>query len=147
MKKLENEYINGKYFIYDNSSEGKKCKKRKGFSIIEMVLVVSIIGILAAIITIKYSNVQNKARINSDYANASSIATAIVLGRNDGKASTDLNTVDKLVNLGYLPSSPKPQSENTESFTIEVNDDNDNIKVKAGEKVFYPKKQGDGKDK
>lgn len=118
-----------------NSIDGKV--KNKGFSIIELIIVISIIGVLAGIIAIRYSNVQKNAKVNADYANASAIATAVALGENDGKASTDLDTVDELVTLKYLQNAPKPQSVAAQEFTINIQDGN--VVVSAAGKSFYPK--------
>lgn len=112
------------------------CKKRKGFTLIEMLLVVSVIGVLAGIVALKYGDVQKRAKENADYANATSIATAIYMGQSDGKSDEDLDTVDELVALKYLSSAPKPQSA---SGNFDIKLENGNVEIKLGEKKLYPK--------
>lgn len=123
-----------------NLDNTKSKKKRKGFTLIEMLIVVAIIGILAGIVAIKYGDVQKKARENADYANASNIATAVYMAQSDGMGDSEI-TVEKLVEKKYLSSAPKPQSVEATSYKITL--ENGVLKITAGntgeEKTFYPK--------
>ena len=53
-----------------------KIKKRSGFTLVEMVIVVTILGILSGIGFMKFGNVQEISRKNADYIAASNLATA-----------------------------------------------------------------------
>lgn len=119
-------------------NKNRKLKKRKGFTLVEMLIVVAIIGILIGIVAIKYGNAQKKAKENADYANATNIATAVYMGQNDGKNQNEIDDVDKLVKEKYLSTAPKPQSVNSDKFTISINDEE--VTISAGDKQFYPKK-------
>ena len=116
----------------------RKTKKRKGFTLVELVIVVAIIGILAGVVAIKFSGAQKKARENADYANASNIATAVYMTESEGKEGDDIKNIDKLVEAKYLSSKPKPQSV-TGDFAVEEDAVSKELKVTAGGKTFYPK--------
>lgn len=111
-----------------------KNKKRRGFTLIEMVIVITIIGLLSGIAVTKFSHVQKKAKENADYATASNLATAAMIAMND---VNKLLTVSELAEGGYIQFVPKPKSVSGD-FTI-TKDSDDSIKITAGGNIFYPK--------
>ncbi|WAM37052.1 type II secretion system protein [Caldicellulosiruptor acetigenus] len=66
-------------------------KKNKGFTLIEMVVVLAIIAILIAIAVPQVLRQINRAKINADKANARTIATAIQQYVGDGYTVTQTN--------------------------------------------------------
>lgn len=114
-------------------------KKRRGFTLIELVMVVAILGVLSSVALVKYTDVSKNSKENSDYITASNIATAAKLALNDNIDKSNIN-IDYLVTNKYLESKPIVQSipENTEGFKVEVGEKN-TITVKVGEEPFYPK--------
>ena len=54
-----------------------KNKKKKGFTLIELIIVIAIIAILAAVAIPKFSSISKDAKIKSDIANAKTISNAV----------------------------------------------------------------------
>ena len=127
-------------------------KKRAGFTLVEMVIVVTILGILSGIGFMKFGNVQETSRKNADYVTAANLATAANLYLLENP-NIDVNnktiSIDELKKEGYINSIPKYQSQNKEFVIkiVEVEEDgkkNEELRVlcdlgNEGEVIFYPK--------
>lgn len=114
--------------------ENKKInsKKKKGFTLIELIIVIAILGILTSITIPKLSGIKEDAKEKADLANAKIIAntTAILIAQDkitgvvsasnvnsvldENTSSTYGNMIEK-----YLDSVPKPQS-GGDRFAVEV---------------------------
>lgn len=139
IKNIKSKYRNIKISRQNREKINEDEHKSEGFTLIEMVIVVTIIGILSSIVALKYSGAQKIARENADYANASVIATAAYLSKENGDDEGIYTSTEKLKENKYLDRIPKVQSKKREKFSIETGDDD--LKVKVGAKTFYPKEE------
>lgn len=62
-----------------------KSQKKKGFTLIELIIVIAIIAILAAIAIPNFLDIQRKAKINADIATAKNIYDATAVMITEGK--------------------------------------------------------------
>lgn len=112
----------------------KNNKKRKGFTLIEMVIVITIIGILSSIAVTKYSKVQENAKKNADYATAANLATAAMISISDGNTSVQPSNLES---DGYIQFVPVSKSVKGNEFIVTAQ--GDSVTVKIGTETFYPK--------
>lgn len=64
-------------------------KKRAGFTLVEMVLVVTILGTLSGIGFMRFGNIQETSRKNADYVAAANLATATNLYINENPSGVN----------------------------------------------------------
>ena len=70
-----------------------KSLRKKGFTIVELVIVIAVIAILAAILIPTFSGIIKKANIASDTAMAKNMNTALVMADSEGNVPEDMGDV------------------------------------------------------
>ncbi|EGT3613710.1 prepilin-type N-terminal cleavage/methylation domain-containing protein [Clostridium perfringens] len=122
-------------------------KKKKGFTLIELIIVIAIIAILAAIAIPNFLSIQRKARVKADIASAKTIYDATSALIAEGKivpGSTDFGDLNKVTSItkpdnkdivdlqGYLQTIPTPKSVDNSTFAISIT----NTEVKPEIEVY-----------
>ena len=139
----------------------KQTKKKKGFTLIELIIVIAIIAILAAIAIPNFLSIQRKARVKADIASAKTIydATSALVAEGKIIPGTELNTVTEIETSqnsnndvkdiqGYLQTIPKPKSIDGGVFAVEVSGSEEapviKVYIKSNSKnyVVYPNGKG-----
>jgi prepilin-type N-terminal cleavage/methylation domain-containing protein len=107
----------------------KKLRNRKGFTLIELVVVIAILGILALIAVPRLAGVRDNAQETADLATARSIASAVSIYEADnGVKPAD---IDDLV-PDYLNDVPTGASINW------IGTDNNQLEVTVGDQTITP---------
>ncbi len=109
-------------------------KNQKGFSLMELIVVIAILGVIASIAVPNVLNAIENARRNTDRTNASQIARAITTAIAEGKTITassytdfDDSAFDEIV-PEYIQSVPDlqlvPSASSDDSFYVMITTDN-----------------------
>ena len=102
-------------------------KKKKGFTLIELVIVISIIAILISIAAMKYSTTNLAAEAAAHNANVKVIKSAGILYLIDNPNPENGISIENLkdyIEGGKIPK-PAKHLEGYDSFTVEASDDGD----------------------
>ena len=130
-------------------------KNKKGFTLIELIIVIAIIGILVSIALPKFGSIQKDAKVRADIASAKTISDAISILVLQNKISANAVTPlsiseatgssDAQVIGAYLQSIPKSSVFKGEFFKATISDGNAIIYVDAAatgataeDKIVYP---------
>lgn len=129
-----------------------KNEKKRGFTLIELMLVVAIILILLGFLIPKFSSYQNKVKVTKAINTAKQIHTAAMASYGDDEGQ--FNSEDVKNYISELTSVENPQVEDNlndtqsisinyksdeNTYTLEINAKDNSCIVKDGEKQVYPK--------
>ncbi|MBX4258757.1 type II secretion system GspH family protein [Clostridium estertheticum] len=112
-----------------------KKKKRKGFTLIELIVVIAILGILAAIAIPKLSGFTTSSKKQADYATAATIGHAAQAYLVDNPTATP--TLDLLKTAKLIPSTTATNAQSSSAawaITVTTGD----VSVGDGTTTFYP---------
>ena len=115
----------------------------KGFSLVELIIVIAIMVILVAVLAPQFTKYVERSRIGTDVQNASEIATAVQVALAEGKSLTsgtvDSSAVGSGNDLSSLAVAPVTKSTtvgagNNFSYTVT----NGAVTVTANSKELFP---------
>lgn len=107
-----------------------KLKNRKGFTLIELIVVLAVLVVIAAIAVPRFLGVQEKAKESADQTTVDSIARAAELYY--AQTSDSTITLAELESGNYIDSFTSLQSESTTGATITLDAGTGKVTVKIG---------------
>lgn len=117
-------------------------KKKKGFTLVELIIVIAIIAVLAAIAIPKFGAARHQADVGADQANAKIIATAVAtaISNGDMDADTDVAAVDSDIYTPYIDGGTVPTAKTGTGFEVSYDAGDDGtgitISVTDGNQVY-----------
>lgn len=95
----------------------QQIKKDDGFTLIELIIVLTIIGVIMSIAIPGFTKNLDSARLQADKASARTIATATQMAFLDKLENI---TLDRLVSEHYLEKKPLPQRKDSDNFSLTI---------------------------
>ena len=109
--------------------------RKRGFSLVEIVIAITLMAILSGIAMTSYTKAQQDAKKNIDYTTAANIATAAQLADADGKEVD----IASLVKNHYLQSTPKSQQKDAGEFKVAIDEKGIVTVTLENKGQYYPK--------
>ncbi len=115
-------------------------KKKKGFTLIELVIVIAIIAILVAVAIPRYQKSKNKAKEVAIKSNVSMLTSAAVLRQSEMGENAEPITWEEGEEDHKEYVEQWPKAEGDDEYTVTIN--SENIIIHLGKKKIYDSQNG-----
>ncbi|MBR6627900.1 MAG: type II secretion system protein [Lachnospiraceae bacterium] len=113
----------------------KKSMNNKGFSLVELIIVIAIMAVLVGLLAPQYLKYVNNSKVSTDISNAQEVATVFNVGFADSKVSSGTySTVPSGLTMAAFPSSKLDASY---AWVVTVND-NGVSQITLNGQAIYP---------
>ncbi len=113
----------------------KKSMNNKGFSLVELIIVIAIMAVLVGLLAPQYLKYVNNSKVSTDISNAQEVATVFNVGFADSLVSSSTYTaVPSGLTMTAFPSS---KLDATKTWSVTVTD-NGVTQITLGGEVIFP---------
>lgn len=113
-------------------------KKKKGFTLVELIIVIAVIAVLAAVAIPKFGAVKRDSNLRADQANAKIIATAVATAVSNGEVTSSNSSISKEIYSKYIDGGNVPAVKSGDSDWVVKYDDTNGVTVMVGNNYMYP---------
>jgi len=107
----------------------KKEMNNKGFSLVELIIVIAIMAVLVGLLAPQYLKYVNNSKVSADVTNAQSLATAFNIAIADGNTvTTTSGTANGSLSVTGVNLTTWPQTKLKENMTWNVEIDDNGVK-------------------
>lgn len=129
----------------------KKEMNNKGFSLVELIIVIAIMAVLIGVLAPQYLKYVNNSKVSTDITNAQELATAINVEVADGKGSAMISVFANqmsgnatVTGVAGITAMPIPKLDATYQWSIGVDQFNGVQGINLGSYQIYPNPQASG---
>lgn len=121
----------------------KKSMNNKGFSLVELIIVIAIMAVLVGLLAPQYLKYVSNSKVSTDISNAQEIATVFNVGFADGKVSSGVYTTPSGCGL-TLSAFPSSKFSPSLAWSVTLDDNGVSVITLGGSEIFPDPKTVNG---